>query len=76
MIVRRIRWDESAAVILLGLTVISQMLQPIAGGIGLLLQPIAVGPAEEISQGDEAMFPSKHCRSPAKRLYTQRVKKL
>lgn len=50
------------------LTIISQVLQPVLRGLGLLLQPVAISPAEQISEGDEAVFPGKHRRSPAQGL--------
>lgn len=50
------------------LTIISQVLQPVLRGLRLLLQPVAVSPAEQVSEGDEAVFPGKHSRSPAQGL--------
>lgn len=55
-------------ILLTSLTIISQVLQPVLRGLRLLLQPVAVCPAEQISEGDEALFPRKHRRSPAQRL--------
>lgn len=50
------------------LTIISQVLQPVLRSLCLLLQPVAVSPAEQVSEGDEAVFPGKHRRSPAQGL--------
>ena len=44
------------------------MLQPIARLVGLLLQPIAVGPAEQVPQRDEAVLPSEHRGAATQRL--------
>lgn len=52
----------------MSLTVVCQVLQPVTRGLCLLLQPVAVCPAEQISEGDEAMLTCKHRRPSAQML--------
>lgn len=46
-------------------TIIGQVLQPVLRGLCCLLQPVAICPSEQVSESDEAIFPSKNRGSPA-----------